>query len=45
MIAEGALADVLVVDADPEAGLDWLDDPQGRINLIMKDGRIVKDTL
>ncbi|MCC5966120.1 MAG: amidohydrolase family protein [Natronohydrobacter sp.] len=45
VIAEGALADLLVVDADPEAGLDWLDDPQGRINLIMKDGRIVKDTL
>jgi len=45
VIAEGALADLLVVDADPEAGLDWLDDPEGRINMIMKDGRIVKDTL
>ncbi len=45
VIAEGALADLLVVDEDPEAGLDWLDDPQGRINLIMKDGRIVKDML
>ncbi|MFN7004120.1 MAG: amidohydrolase family protein [Roseinatronobacter sp.] len=45
VISEGALADLLIVDADPEAGLDWLDDPQGRINLIMKDGRIVKDDL
>lgn len=45
VIAEGALADLLVVDADPEAGLDWLDDPAGRINLIMKDGRIAKDDL
>ena len=45
VIAEGALADLLVVDADPEAGLDWLDDPQGRINLIMKGGRIHKDDL
>lgn len=45
VIVEGALADLLVVDADPETGLEWLDDPQGRINLIMKDGRIVKDTL
>lgn len=45
VIAQGALADLLVVDADPEAGLDWLGDPEGRISLIMKDGRIVKDTL
>ncbi len=45
VIAEGALADLLVVDADPEAGLDWLDDPEGRLKLIMKDGRVHKDTL
>ncbi len=45
VITEGALADLLVVDADPETSLDWLDDPQGRINLIMKDGRIVKNAL
>jgi len=45
VIAEGALADLLVVDADPEQGLDFLDDPAGRINLIMKDGRIAKDSL
>ena len=45
VITQGALADLLVVDADPEAGLDWLDDPEGRLALIMKDGRILKDTL
>ncbi len=45
VIAEGALADLLVVDADPSAGLDWLDDPAGRLALIMKGGRIVKDDL
>ncbi|MGY6411633.1 MAG: amidohydrolase family protein [Alkalilacustris sp.] len=45
VIAEGALADLLVVDADPEAGLDWLDDPQDRLKLIMKGGRIHKDHL
>ncbi len=45
VITEGALADLLVVDADPETSLDWLDDPQGRIHLIMKDGRIVKNVL
>lgn len=45
VIAPGALADLLVVDADPEAGLDWLDDPAGRLSLIMKGGRIVKDSL
>lgn len=45
VIAEGALADLLVVDADPEAGLDWLDDPDGNLRLIMKGGRVFKDTL
>ena len=45
VIAEGALADLLVVDADPAAGLDWLDDPEGRLKLIMKGGRVHKDTL
>jgi imidazolonepropionase-like amidohydrolase len=45
VIAEGALADLLVVDADPEAGLDWLDDPAERLSLIVKGGRIVKDIL
>jgi len=45
VIAEGALADLLVVDADPEADLDWLDSPETSLRLIMKGGRIVKKTL
>ncbi len=45
VIAEGALADLLVADADPEAGLDWLDDPDNNLRLIMKGGRVYKDTL
>lgn len=44
-LEEGALADLLVVDGDPEAGLDWLDDPATQLKLIMKDGRIHKNGL
>lgn len=45
VIRESALADLLVVDADPEADLDWLDTPETSLRLIMKGGRIVKATL
>ena len=45
MIAEGALADLLVVEGDPEAGLDWLDTPDESLTLILKGGAIVKDRL
>lgn len=45
IIAEGALADLLVVEGDPEAGLDWLDSPEESLALIMKGGTIVKDRL
>jgi imidazolonepropionase-like amidohydrolase len=45
VIAEGALADLLVVDADPSAGLSWLDRPGESLALIMKDGRVVKSAL
>jgi imidazolonepropionase-like amidohydrolase len=45
VIREGALADLLVVENDPEAGLDWLGEPDSSLRLIMKDGRIVKNTL
>ena len=44
-IAPGALADLLVVDGDPSQGLDFLADPERNLRLIMKDGRIYKDTL
>ncbi len=45
VIAEGALADLLVVDGDPEAGLGWLEDPAANLRLIMKGGRVHKDML
>ncbi len=44
VIAEGALADLLVVDGDAEAGLDWLGDTDN-LRVIMKGGRVFKNTL
>ncbi|MCC5975904.1 MAG: amidohydrolase family protein [Rubellimicrobium sp.] len=44
VIAEGAFADLLVVDGDPESDLDWLDDSTN-LRLIMKGGRVYKETL
>lgn len=45
LVAEGALADLLVWDGDPEAGLDFLSDPDTNLRLIMKGGRVFKETL
>ena len=45
VIAEGALADLLVVEGDPEAGLDWLDTPGTSLPLIMKGGQVVRNAL
>jgi len=45
VIAAGAMADLLVVDGDPARSLDFLADPDTNLRLIMKDGRIYKDTL
>ena len=45
MIAEGALADVLVWDGDPETELDFLADPETNLRLVMKGGRVFKETL
>jgi imidazolonepropionase-like amidohydrolase len=44
-IAEGAYADLLVVDGDPQAGLGWLEDYERNLRLIMKGGNIYKQTL
>ncbi len=44
VIAEGALADLLVVDGDPETDLAWLGDPNN-LRLIMKGGRVHKNSL
>ncbi|MGY6550211.1 MAG: amidohydrolase family protein [Roseinatronobacter sp.] len=45
VIAEGAMADLLVVDGDPATGLDFLADPDRNLRIIMKDGHIHKNTL
>ena len=44
-IEKGALADLILVDGDPTANLKLIADPDRNFVLIMKDGRIVKETL
>ncbi len=45
VIAPGALADLLVVEGDPEAGLDWLGTPEDSLAMIVKGGSVVKEAL
>ncbi len=44
-IALKAWADLLVVDGNPSTGLDFLADPEKNLKLVMKDGKIYKNTL
>jgi imidazolonepropionase-like amidohydrolase len=44
-IAEGARADLLVVEGDPLADLGVLMDPQSHLKFIMKDGVVYKNEL
>jgi imidazolonepropionase-like amidohydrolase len=44
-VAEGYLADLLVVDGDPLADLRVLQDQGAHIAMIIKDGAFVKDRL
>jgi imidazolonepropionase-like amidohydrolase len=45
VVEEGALADLLLVDGNPLENLDLVADPDRNFLIIMKDGRIYKDTL
>ena len=45
IIQEGALADLLLVDGDPMANIQLLGDPEKNFVVIMKDGKIYKNTL
>ncbi|MDP5307401.1 metal-dependent hydrolase family protein [Paracoccus spongiarum] len=45
VIADNALADLLVWDGDPERDLDFLSDPDANLRLVMKGGRIFKEQL
>jgi imidazolonepropionase-like amidohydrolase len=44
-VAEGYLADLLVVDGDPLGDLGLLQDQGAHLAMIMKDGKAVKDRL
>ena len=45
VIRAGALADLLIVDGNPMEDVSVLADPKNNIRLIVKDGRIFKNTL
>ncbi|MFC4052700.1 amidohydrolase family protein [Actinomadura syzygii] len=45
VVAEGAWADLLLVDGDPTKDLNVLADPAANLKVIVKDGRIYKNTL
>ena len=45
VVEEGALADLLLVDGDPLANLDLVADPAKNFVVIMKDGKIYKNTV
>jgi imidazolonepropionase-like amidohydrolase len=45
VVEEGAFADLLLVDGNPIEDIALLADPDKNLLLIMKDGRIYKDTL
>lgn len=45
VVEEGALADLLLVDGDPIADIRLVEDPERNLRVIMKDGRIHKNTL
>jgi len=45
MIQEGAYADLLLVDGNPLENIELMIDPDKNFKIIMKDGKIYKDTL
>jgi imidazolonepropionase-like amidohydrolase len=45
VVQQGALADLLLVDGDPLANIKLIEDPGRNFVVIMKDGRIYKNTL
>lgn len=45
VVKEGALADVLLVDGDPTSDIKLLGNPDKNLLVIMKDGKIYKNTL
>jgi imidazolonepropionase-like amidohydrolase len=45
VVEEGALADLLLIDGDPLADIKLIEDPAKNFVVIMKDGKIYKNTL
>jgi imidazolonepropionase-like amidohydrolase len=45
VVEEGALADLLLVEGDPIANIRLIEDPERNFRVIMKDGRIYKNSL
>ncbi len=45
VVTEGALADLLLVDGNPLTDIDLVGDPSRRFRVIMKDGKIYKNSL
>lgn len=45
VVEEGALADLLLVGGDPIANIKLIEDPHTNFVVIMKDGRVYKNTL
>jgi imidazolonepropionase-like amidohydrolase len=45
VVEEGALADLLLVDGDPIANINLVADPNKNFVVIMKDGKVYKNTL
>ena len=44
VLEAGALADLLIIDGNPLEDIRVLEDPEKNVRLIMKDGRIYKQT-
>ena len=45
VVEEGALADLLLIDGDPIANISLIEDPDKNLLVIMKDGRIHKNSI
>jgi imidazolonepropionase-like amidohydrolase len=45
VVEQGALADLLVVDGNPVENISLIEDPERNLAVIMKDGRLYKNTL
>jgi len=45
VVEEGTLADLILVDGNPLENIELVAGPESNFDLIMKDGKIYKDTL